>query len=223
MVVEFLVENAVTSIAAISASVSIGISVLYMVLVDQEEMQRMKDRVNELQNRFQEAQDEGREEEASKYHSEMMQATWEQLQMNMKPIAVSFVAIGPIFLWLFPALYGIGPVSLEDGQGTLTYKGSDIPLQLSSNTDPSLRMGEESIQGTIYGDEIRFEDRAVEAGGYRFHPTNFNRESQELQLKRVIVTLPVGLPFFGAQMGWLGWYILVSIPFGFVSRQILRP
>ena len=36
-----------------------------------------------------------------------------------------------------------------------------------------------------------------------------------------IVLLPFDLPYFGADFGWLMWYILVSIPFSQIFRKIL--
>jgi len=36
-----------------------------------------------------------------------------------------------------------------------------------------------------------------------------------------IVNLPIALPFWGATLGWLGWYILISIPLNQLFRTIL--
>ncbi|MFH1228973.1 MAG: EMC3/TMCO1 family protein [Candidatus Aenigmatarchaeota archaeon] len=36
-----------------------------------------------------------------------------------------------------------------------------------------------------------------------------------------VVSLPLSLPYFGDSFGWLMWYFIVSIPFGYGFRKIL--
>jgi uncharacterized membrane protein (DUF106 family) len=37
-----------------------------------------------------------------------------------------------------------------------------------------------------------------------------------------VVKLPFTLPYFGNDFGWLAWYILVSVPLGYLFRKLLR-
>ena len=43
-----------------------------------------------------------------------------------------------------------------------------------------------------------------------------------VKLAMVVVSLPIRLPVFGYNLGWLGWYFLVSIPLVILIRKLMK-
>jgi uncharacterized membrane protein (DUF106 family) len=37
----------------------------------------------------------------------------------------------------------------------------------------------------------------------------------------VVVNLPFSLPYFGSDLGWLAWYVIITFPLNFIFRRIL--
>ena len=71
------------------------------------------------------------------------------------------------------------------------------------------------------GDKRMGEKDVVLLDKDRFVFKAYDKNKKTLLLKRVVVTLPVPLPIWGYHIGWLGWYILVSIPMSVTFRKIL--
>ena len=61
----------------------------------------------------------------------------------------------------------------------------------------------------------------LKVGRTEYEIQHFNVDTNELKLGKVIVNLPFAFPFFGDNLGWLGWYILISIPSAQIFRKLM--
>ncbi|MFB6089099.1 MAG: hypothetical protein ABEK36_04950, partial [Candidatus Aenigmatarchaeota archaeon] len=154
--------------------------------------------------------------EANKYMSEMMDASGQQMKMNFKPMIFTFVVVIPMFFFVFPNAFGDAEVVLQENgnsfSGKLDYQGINEEIQVQN--EDSLKV---ELDGETYtkGDIFSF-------GGYDFEVQQLmENEETKLKLSRVIIHLPISLPFIGKTLGWLAWYILLSMPFTQFFRKIL--
>ena len=46
--------------------------------------------------------------------------------------------------------------------------------------------------------------------------------NEGVKLSYVVALLPVSLPVAGNTLGWLGWYIIVSIPLVVMMRKLMK-
>lgn len=222
--VQFLLDNPALGIVLVALFTSLIVNAIYKLTIDQGAMTRLKSELKELQGRFKEAQKSNNQKDSTKYQKRMLELSNEQLRMSLKPMVVTLIVVLPVFVWMLPVVYNVAPVQLSaEGQGTLVYQDLETPVTLTTNSEPVLEISGTRVGGTIYGKEIKFEGgEVVEIEDVRLQPLVFNKETGVLTVKRVVVTLPIGLPFFGVNMGWLGWYIICSIPFSLLTRKLLR-
>ena len=200
----------------------IAIAWINKIMIDQNKAKAIKAEISDLKAKLQEASKANNQKDVIKHQQKMLSLSNEQMRLSMKPMLVTFVIAIPVFVWFLPALYSVQPLNLIDGAGSLSYQGAEIPVTLTVNSDPVLKIGEEQVNGQIYGNEIKFsKDTVANAGGFVFQPLKINRDTNTLTAKLVVATLPIGLPIWGANLGWLGWYVLCSLPLGVLSRKIL--
>jgi uncharacterized membrane protein (DUF106 family) len=203
-------ENALYGVLIIGASVSFLIAVLYKVLVNQDEVQKIKDKMNELKEKSEEARDKGNQDQMSEHTQEMMKYSSKQMKMTLKPMAVTFLIVIPLFWFVFPNLYPDATVNFNQSS-TLEYRGVERGISLDSS-DP--------LKVTVDGEQYEKDD-VFNLEKYRLQVKNYNEDKQTLKLNRIAVKLPFSLPFFGKYLGWLGWYIIVAIGLGQVFRKLL--
>ncbi len=203
-------ENATVGVFLISVATSLVISVFYKIFMDQDELKKIKEKMNELQEKSKEARKEGNEEEAMKYTQEVMEHSKDQMKMQFKPMIVTFIVIIPLFWFVLPGLYPSATVPLGEAD-TFEYSGVEKTVALE---------GEDPLQVLIDG-ELYGENDVIRINDYRLKVNEYRADDEELELLRVAARLPVSLPFWGNALGWLGWYILVSLGFSQVSRKMV--
>lgn len=213
---EFLAQNALISLTLISISIAFIISSIYWLVMDQEKMEEAKEKSKELKEKMEKAREEGNEEEANEYMSEMMNASGEQMKMNFKPMIFTFVIIIPMFFFLFPNVFGDAEVALQENgnsmMGELKYQSLNKGLEVQNSDSLKVQLdGNTYTKGDVFS-----------IGEYDFEVQKLmkNEESTKLKLSRVMVELPISLPFVGKTLGWLAWYILLSMPFTQFFRKM---
>lgn len=221
---QFLIANPALGVTLIAALTSVIISAIYRLTVDQNKARTIKKQMKEYRQKILEAQKANNQKDALKIQKQMLVLSREQMRTNMKPMLVTFVVVIPIFIWLLPSLYQLEPVKLaEDGTGVIKYQGREFQVRLATNSDPTLVIGDESVNGELSGNEIRFSNaQPVKVENTRVQPIVVDKVNNMLTAKIVVATLPFALPFFGAHLGWLGWYIFVSLPLGILARKLMN-
>ena len=146
-----------------------------------------------------------------KLQSQMLELNSKKMKNTMKPMMASFLIIIPIFVWLFPTLYGDLNVELDDSfNGVIKFEG--IEKDLYFNQDDSLI----KING-----EDKSTNEIMTLGDSNFIFRGFDKDKNILSFKRVVVNFPFSWPFWGSRIGWLGWYIFLSMPLATVFRKLL--
>lgn len=190
----------------ISLGVVFFINVGYRVLVNQARAKEARARMNELSKEMRAAHKSGDRERANRLFAESMQQNNAIMKMSLKPMLASFVIVIAI-LPLVGNLYGDKAVALSDGKGVL--KAGDKEYEVT-RSGSSITVGD--AQCTLPCSRVAL-------GGSRW---NIAAEGESLAFVRVVAYLPVSLPLFGNDVGWLGWYLFASIPTMILTRRLLK-
>lgn len=201
----------VLMIMFISTIVSFVLSALYKFLTNQKDLKSINEELKELNVKFKDAQNRKDQKELMKLQSRMLEINSNKMRNTMKPMMASFLIIIPVFVFVFPALYGDLVVNLDESlKGTAEFGGEEVSMQFIKENSAVVINGEEKTAQQI-----------IEIGGQEFLFKSFNEGKKEVALKRVAVKLPFKMPIWGYNLGWLGWYILFSIPVASVFRKAL--
>jgi uncharacterized membrane protein (DUF106 family) len=193
----------------ISAAVSFTLAMLYKILTNQEELKEANEGLKELNKKIKEAQKNKDQKEMMKLQSQMLELNSKKMKNTMKPMMGSFIIIIPIFIFLFPALFGDLTVELDDSMnGIAEFNG----------VKKEVRLEKEPLSLKINGEE-KGTDEVIEIGQGIFTFKNFDSDNGKVDFKRVVVEMPFSFPIWGSHIGWLGWYILASIPLATIFRK----
>ncbi len=203
-------ENPLIGVFIIASATSFVISLFYKILMDHDELGSIKEKMNELKKKSKEAREDGNEEKAMEYTQDVMKQSQRQMKMQFKPMIATFVLIIPIFWFVLPGLYPAATVEINN-TGTVEYGGIEKTISLE-NTDP--------LEITMDGNTYR-ENDVLTIDGYELKVDELREDTGELELLRVAARLPVSLPFWGNALGWLGWYILISLGVSQVFRKLM--
>jgi len=205
--IEFV--NPVIGIILISIVVSFILSLIYKLTTNQGELKKMNEELKELNAKFKEAQKNSDQKELMKLQSQMLQINSKKMNSTMKPMMITFLVIIPIFVFVFPSLYGDLTVKMDDSlQGVMKLGEVEREIQINENS-------------LVLDGEEKSLDEVITVGESKFVFKNFDKDKSVASFKRIVVNLPISLPIWGSNIGWLGWYILVSIPFTTVFRKTL--
>lgn len=199
-----LAYNPVLSVTIFSIVVLVLINIFYKILINQDNAKAAKERTKELSKKMKEAQKAGDTKKSSELLSEMMKENGKIMRMTLKPMIISFIIVIILLPWLSDN-FGDRFAALENNAGKLSMDGKEYPVvvqdgKLASPVECSLPCTE-SVGGKL----VKISN---EGGRVKFAP--------------IVAMLPVSLPFLGNNMGWLGWYIFVSIPLVVVIRKLMK-
>jgi len=195
--------NAALGITLVSAIILIVINAFYRILVNQDKAAAAKVRSQELSAEARKAPPERQKE----LMSQSMTAQRELMRMNTKPMLLSFLIVVLLLPWL-GTYYRDIDVNLADGTGVFAL--SAIGNYTITTINGSF---------TITGDGAQLSGQmpldAVLAG----NTWQVSEMNGKVHLALIAAKLPDGLPLIGGwQLGWIWWYILVSIPLAMIIR-----
>ena len=144
----------------------------------------------------------------------------------MKPMLVSLVIVFLFLPWA-SGNFGDQTANLVNDKGNITINNELYQTQLNGDTVTVTKSGATIATFTATASEIdrRFligNDYYVlsyeKAGGFIF------TSPEHVKFARVVALLPEGvsLPLFGNEFGWLGWYLIISIPVMLLVRKSLK-
>ncbi|MBI5347520.1 MAG: DUF106 domain-containing protein [Candidatus Aenigmarchaeota archaeon] len=203
-----MVFHPVVAIFILAVIVLFIINLCYKYLMNQNEVKKIKDRSKEMNKEWKKYQKEGNTEKAKAIMSEMMAENNKMMMMTFKPMLVSMILVILILPGL-AGIYGNVEVQLKDGSGTLENKGQSY--EITGNGESISIAGSESIECKLpcrekIGDSL----------------WNVRSNGKNIMFERVVALLPVPLPLFGDDLGWLGWYFICSIPLMLLIKKILK-
>ena len=193
----FETMNPAVAVTVIAAVILLVINVFYKFLVDQEKSADLKQRTKFLsQEAGKHKDDPGKSKEFMK---EMMSTQRDMMRMSMKPMVVSLIVVA-IALPLLAAEFHDITAPLDSGE--ITLNGNLHPLSVSDGT-LAISSSECRLPCTLSMDNKLL---------------SFSQDGDEIKAYIVVAVLPFSLPMVGSELGWILWYILVSIPLAIVIR-----
>lgn len=217
-----LVQGPYISLAAISAALALIISLLYWLILDAEKRDEIKEKLDKQQEKMKEAQKDD-DKDASKYMKKSFELNRDFMIVNFKPSIATMVLVMLIFPWLgstFSPAIGMQPTGNSTFQGNLTYAQQQTPITVD-NTTANVTVivdGEEYAVGdkfSEYGIDWRIKNFHYSEGGFT------STEGYKLKTSAEFIPLPIGLPFAGDELNWLGYYIIVLMPLSILFRKLL--
>lgn len=198
------------AIAGISLAISFVFSALYLVLVNQETMKRIKSEQKDMQQKMKNAQKSKDDKALKDLFSTSMQLQNRMMMLTIKPMIASMLVFFIMVPWL-SGTYGDITVKLTDGRGELTYQNLSEKVVVSGNEkDTLVSIGE---KGYASG------DKAELAG--KTWTVQYSKDKSNVVLQNMRFKLPFSFPLVGTEVGWLGIYIIISLPATMLFRKLL--
>lgn len=178
------------------------VNICYKYLMDQDKAKRYRSEIKEMNKKMKEMRK--KKEKTDKLMKEVMKKNNDLMMMSMKPMLASMI----IVVLILPGLAGVY------GNQTIANNATNI-----------------TIDNTVY--EITHEGKNIYIGDIQCELPcnekiigdsiwNIKEKENNVEFERVVALIPISLPIIGNDLGWLGWYIFVSIPVMFVIKKILK-
>lgn len=214
MVLEFLFDpllalSPALAVLIFSAIILFIINIFYKLLINQRAAKAIKDRQKELSKKMQEERKAGNTDKMNALMKESLGENSKLMRMTMKPMIVSFVVVIIFLPWL-NGVYGDVASPVQNNTGMVALAGANYTFSASGN-DISVE-GASDYKGQCDGRCLLINDRAYEV----------RKEGNTAIFAPIVATLPFALPLLGYTTGWLGWYILVSIPLVIILRKLMK-
>lgn len=205
-----LVYDPVVAVTIFGILIVVIINIFYKILINQKEAKELKERVRLLNDEMKQARKAGEMEKYKQLTGDTMKENSKLMRMTMKPMLVSFIIVIIFLPWLAaPHVYGDIFVPVDDnGFGNLTTSDNTYVIQ---KTNDNVKIEQLNIDCSMPCVE------EIEDFDWKVH-----EEDKKVKFARAIVTMPFPLPIFGSYLGWLGWYIIVSIPVMVIARKLMK-
>lgn len=194
------------SLLLFSVVVVFLLNIPYRFLLNQQEAKAVKGKVKELQERSKYVQRQGNAMLASQLMRESLVESGKLTRLTMKPMLVSLL-VAIAILPVLGNMYGDVAIAMKDGKGELKLDGNTYAVELNSNNVKISNGVECAVPCRKSFDNALW---------------NIVLEDNKVVLQRIVALLPVSLPYFADDMGWLGWYFVVSVPLMVLFRKMLK-
>ena len=185
------------------------INIFYKILINQKAAKAIKDRQKELSKKMQEERKAGNTDKMNSLMKESLGENSKLMRMTMKPMIVSFVVVIIFLPWLH-TIYGDVAAPVQNNTGAVALMGVNHTFSLAGN-DVSVP-GAAEYKGQCDGKCLSVDNRGYEV----------RQEGNGVIFAPIVATMPYALPLLGYTVGWLGWYILVSIPLVIIIRKLMK-
>lgn len=188
-----------------SIIILVVINIFYKILINQNDAKQIKHRTKEISKEMKEAQKAGETEKSKKLMSEMLSQNNKMMKMTMKPMIVSLIVV----IILLPSLsvfYGDKTIALTNGAGNITLSGTPYQISQQNNT---INIDSASCNLPC----------TTKIGSSNYKIT---QQNNGIKFAQVVAVLPFSLPFLGNMFGWLGWYIICSVPLVIIIRKAMK-
>lgn len=173
----------------------------YKFLIKQEEAKIIKERQKELSKQSKEEQKKGNQQKSNELLNEMLKENGKLMKMTMKPMMVSMLLVILVLPWVAS---NYGDIYAPLNATSFSVQGKDVPIIVKDNS-----ITIDNIEHN-YNENFQFVDTT-----WKVHKTD------KLEFVRVIALLPVSFPYVNDDLGWLGWYFVVSLPVMIVMRKLM--
>ena len=193
------------SVLIFSVIILFIINIFYRILINQNDARHIKQRTKELSKEMKEEQKAGNTDKSKALMSEMLGQNSKMMKMTMKPMIISLIIV-VILLPSLATFYGDKIAPMTDGQGSIMLNGNTHQIEGSGSL---IRVdgGDCTLPCTLELDGSTYKVMA-EGSGVKF--------------AQIVAVMPLSIPFFGDSFGWLGWYIICSIPLVVLMRKFMK-
>lgn len=204
------------AITAVSITISLILALAYKFLANQGKIKYARTELKELKTKMDAAKKKGNQKEMQKLFEKSLELNNQQLMLNMKPLLASMVLIALFLPWLAYA-YGEVKSPVADNEGAYIYDKTNESFTITQNSEPMIKFDNNVIKTVKNGDEIQI--------GARTHKVIIEQSDNKVnavKFEGYIANLPFSFPIFGNTVGWLGLYIIISMPATFLFRKMLN-
>ncbi|MEA2004633.1 MAG: EMC3/TMCO1 family protein [archaeon] len=208
----------VYAVVILSSFLSLIFSLANKVMVNQDKLKHVKSEMKKIQQEIKKARKKNNEKELSKLWEKSMKMNHQQLTMVLKPMVVSMLLIFMVFPWM---RFTYGDVVSPVNDSSFIFERGDYENEFSVNmrSDDSVAIKDMSSgKSYVPGDIVVLDEREWTV---RYDPPKDEEGIAKFVFSSMKVKLPISIPFVGDAVGWLGFYILVSIPTTIVFRKLL--
>ena len=208
----------VYAVSIIAMFLSLIFVIANKVLVNQEKLRHVKKEMKNMQVKIKKARAKNNEKELKVLWEKSMKVNHEQLKMVLKPMVISMLFIFILFPWL-RFTYGDVVSPVNDSSVVFVQGDFEKVFMIDVFDDGSIKLRDEvSGKSYVVGDKVRvsnidwmikYESRTVD-----------DKDKSYVVFKSLEVKLPFKLPLVGGYVGWLGLYILASIPATMIFRKL---
>ncbi len=208
----------VYAVAIISFFLSLVFVIANKMLVNQDKLRHVKKEMKKIQEEIKKARKKNNEKEMSKLWEKSMKMSHQQLTMVLKPMVVSMLLIFMVFPWM-KFTYGDVVSPVNGSSAVFEYMGHENEFSLDYKPDDAVAI-RDMVSGNLYapGDTVILFGREWIIG---FDPPKDDDSPPTVVFSSMKVKLPISIPFVGDTVGWLGFYILMSIPSTIILRKLL--
>lgn len=184
-------------------------SIIQWYIGDHEKISELQDKMEERRRNTGERSEEDNQQNLLSLQRELMFE-------NFKPMAFIMI-VGILFLPWIRATYApnvnLNKTSNSSYVGELEFAGSQTAVHVDSTeaTKVSIEDKETALRGELNALGVDWQVISFES----------SEEGGSLQLNADLIDLPVEIPVVGEAINWLGFYILLSIPFSRLFRKLL--
>ncbi|NOQ56395.1 MAG: DUF106 domain-containing protein [Nanohaloarchaea archaeon] len=206
-------------IALIASFLSLVFVVANKILVNQDKLKHVKSEMKTVQKQIKKAKSKNNDKEIKKLFDKSMKLNHQQLKMVLKPMMVSMLFIFMIFPWM-SFTYGDVIAPINDTSALFVKGDFENMFTVHVGTGDGSVTFVDEVTGKVYssGDKIVLSEQEW----FIEHKASKNENSAaSVVFKTMKVKLPISLPIIGESVGWLGMYILMSIPSTIIFRKLL--
>ncbi len=198
------------AVLVFSAIILFIINIFYKVLINQRIAKSIKDRQKEISRKMQEERKAGNTDKMNAMMKESLQENSKLMRMTMKPMIVSFIVVIIFLPWLY-TIYGDVTATAQNSTGVVALGGANHTFAISGDTI--------NVEGASeYTGKCDARCLTIDGRHYEI----MKEGGDIVKFAPVVAVLPFALPLLGYTVGWLGWYILVSIPLVIIIRKLMK-
>ncbi|HDQ59659.1 MAG TPA: DUF106 domain-containing protein [Candidatus Woesearchaeota archaeon] len=211
----------VLMIAGIAIGLSLMTQIVTKLLVNEKMVDGSREEMKSIQKNLKGK--DPKSKEFSELQERMLDLNFKLMKQQLKPMFVTFIPYILVFYFV-GNMFAFVPFA----------QGSFIEVSISGRGDVSIPcIGlNDTIKG--YKETVELEElecTAVMNGRELSIDLNgsepFSTEVNSLKLKmnppkKVFISLPFSLPLVGSEIGWLGTFIMISLPTSLILQRILK-
>ena len=197
-----------------SILVLIIINVFYRILINQDEVLSIKDKMKELEEESKKHKNDP--QKTKEYFSKMMDENRKLTKLSLKPMLISFLIV-MIFLPIISIIYVDYSVQLTNSTGNVTIDNFYF-VNVQNNTvellknDSLMFSCETPCLKEVDGKHFKLQKESIERDG---------KKEDVVRMSRIVAMSPVTIPFIGRELGWIWIYIIFSIPMTILIKKLM--